>query len=114
MTNEFRHSTKYNSVFANARCTLSMSEIQRTWKERRDVLNKEKAQNRVNEDPIVSVTSRHNPQLNMKYDKARGKWEYIQKVMVGPDVCQKCMFDFGCEKIRVEGSSDARQFFINI
>ena len=91
-----------------------MIEIKRSWKERRDVLNKEMEQKRVDPDPIASVTSRHNSQLNMKYDKVRYKWEYIQKVVVGPDVCQKCMFDFGCEKIRVEGSSDALQFFINI
>ena len=88
-----------------------MIEIERSWKERRNILNKEMAQERVDPDPIASVDNCSNSQLNMQYDRYHGKWEYIKKVVVGPDICQKCNFDFGCEKVRIEGTSDACQFF---
>ena len=107
-----------------------MIEIQRTWKERRDVLNKarvkrsmERAQERENKLIAEGVSIEPASTSNRVYCSSKrfgqkknehGKWEWIEKVVDGPDVCQKCKFDFGTKNIRIEGRSDTLQFFINV
>ena len=101
-----------------------MVEIKRAWQERRDALEKEREKRAtekrtglvdgywIEPESITSRINHVNGQLGQKYDEKSKRWAWIKKVLDGPDVCQKCSFDFGSEKLRVEGRSDRLQFFI--